>query len=223
MGTLHRYRPTLGMAQADRTEANYATKILEWLHSIEDLLTTVATITYTDKGCVLNPTFENISGKQVSIEVSGTNLAIGYSTGNQSPAWSTSSIALLNDPYICVVSDTDMISVGVGERSVITTITKGTYYDGTECGVLFGSTGTTFDWFITNAARYDYFSSGSGRDCQNKSSAYCVKQFTCYGAGIIANHVMYLDGGMGLPGTGQIFTLNDDTYIMYQQNFALKV
>ena len=44
MGKLYKYQPTLGMSKDDRTQANYTAKIIAWLHSVEDLLTTVADI-----------------------------------------------------------------------------------------------------------------------------------------------------------------------------------
>ena len=223
MGKLYSYQPTLGMAQVDRIEANYAAKILEWLHSVENLLTTVAAITYTDEGCTLTPLAENINGKKISIEVSGTNIDIAYTTGNTSPAWSTFSVSLKDDPLLYIVSDDDVVAVGASGNTAAVALCSGTKYDGTECGVLIGSISSQFEWYIANGPRSDYFSKGNNYSCTNKYSAFCFKPFTCYADGIIVSHVMEVDGGMGLPGIGQIYTVNDETYVQFQQNFALKV
>ena len=95
MGKLYKYQPTLGMSKDDRTQANYTAKILEWLHSVENLLTTVADITYTETGCTLTPKFTNINGKVIDIEVnSSRQYVVSTKTGNQTPAWASSSIAL---------------------------------------------------------------------------------------------------------------------------------
>lgn len=223
MGKLYRYQPTLGMDQAERTQEGYGAVIVAWLHSVEDMLSAHFLTVFDDFGVTLTPLAQNISGKQISIEVSGANLSIGYTTGNQSPKWRSTSVNLNLDPWLFIAEDTDMISFGCGALPVAVAVCDGRYYDGTECGVLVGSLSSELDWFIGNGVRSDYFSSAYGRDCSGKSSTFCVKTFTFYKDGITNNHIMYLDGGIGLPSTGQIYTIGDDTYIQLVQAFALRV
>lgn len=147
MGKLYRYQPTLGMSKEERTEANYITKILSWLHSAEDLLTTVASISYTEKGCMLTPLAENINGKPIAIEVSGSNITYSTKTGNASPAWSSGAISLTNDPFLYIASDTDGISVGGGTTPWMMGIYMGHLFDGTEIGIEVDTSGSDLIWF----------------------------------------------------------------------------
>lgn len=222
MGKLYRYQPTLGMSTEDRTEANYITKILDWLHSVEDLLITVASISYTEKGCTLTPLAENINGKPIAIEVSGSNILYSTKTGNQSPAWSSGSISLTNDPFLYVASDTDGVSIGGGTTPWMMGIYTGHLFDGTELGIEVDTSGSDLIWFTGNGVR-NGFSSFYANEAVGHFASYCVKPFTFAASGVITNHIMSLDGGMQSPSRGSIFTINDETYIGIIGNYALKV
>lgn len=222
MGKLYRYQPTLGMSKEDRTEANYITKILDWLHSVEDLLITVASISYTEKGCTLTPLAENINGKPIAIEVSGSNIVYSTKTGNQSPAWSSSSISLSNDPFLYIASDTDGVSIGGGTTPWMMGIYTGHLFDGTELGIEVDTSGSDLIWFTGNGVRNGnsgYF----GREAMGNFASYCVKPFTFAASGVITNHIMSLDGGIKSPSRGSIFTINDEIYIGMIGNYAFKV
>lgn len=222
MGKLYKYQPTLGMSKEDRTEANYITKILSWLHSVEDLLTTVASISYTEKGCTLTPLAENINSKPIVIEVSGSNITYSTKTGNQSPAWSTQSVPLTNDPFLYIASDADGISVGGGTTPWMMGIYTGNMFDGTELGIEVDTSGSYLIWFTGNGVRNgtsEYY----GKEAVGYFASYCVKPFTFAASGVITNHIMSLDGGMQSPSRGSIFTINDETYIGIIGNYAFKV
>lgn len=222
MGKLYKYQPTLGMSKEDRTEANYITKILGWLHSVEDLLTTVTSISYTEKGCTLTPLAENINGKPIVIEVSGSNITYSTKTGNQSPAWSTQSVPLTNDPFLYIASDVDGISVGGGTTPWMMGIYTGNMFDGTELGIEVDTSGSYLIWFTGNGTKSgssEYF----GKEAVGNFASYCVKPFTFAASGVITNHIMSLDGGMQSPSRGSVFTINEDTYIGIIGNYALKV
>lgn len=222
MGKLYKYRPTLGMSKEDRTEANYITKILSWLHSVEDLLTTVASISYTEKGCTLTPLAENINSKPIAIEVSGSDIAYSTKTGYQSPAWSTQSVPLTDDPFLYIASDVDGISVGGGTTPWMMGIYTGNMFDGTELGIEVDTSGSYLIWFTGNGTKSgssEYF----GKEAVGNFASYCVKPFTFAASGVITNHIMSLDGGMQTPSRGSIFTINEDTYIGIIGDYALKV
>lgn len=222
MGKLYRYQPTLGMSKEDRTEANYITKILDWLHSVEDLLITVASISYTEKGCTLTPLAENINGKPITIEVSGSNIVYWTETGNQSPAWSSDSISLSNDPFLYIASDTDGVSIGGGTTPWMMGIYTGHLFDGTELGIEVNTSGSDLIWFTGNGVRNGN-SQYYGKEAVGSFASYCVKPFTFAASGVITNHIMSLDGGMQSPSRGSIFTINDETYIGIIGNYAFKV
>lgn len=222
MGKLYKYQPTLGMSKEDRTEANYITKILGWLHSVEDLLTTVTSISYTEKGCTLTPLAENINSKPIVIEVSGSNITYSTKTGNQSPAWSTKSVPLTDDPFLYIASDVDGISVGGGTTPWMMGIYTGNMFDGTELGIEVDTDGPYLIWFTGNGTKSgssEYF----GKEAVGNFASYCVKPFTFAASGVITNHIMSLDGGMQSPSRGSVFTINEDTYIGIIGNYALKV
>lgn len=222
MGKLYKYQPTLGMSKEDRTEANYITKILGWLHSVEDLLTTVTSISYTEKGCTLTPIAENINGKPIAIEVSDSNILYSTKTGNQSPAWLTQSVPLTNDPFLYIASDVDGISVGGGTTPWMMGIYTGNMFDGTELGIEVDTSGSYLIWFTGNGTKSgssEYF----GKEAVGNFASYCVKPFTFAASGVITNHIMSLDGGMQSPSRGSVFTINEDTYIGIIGNYALKV
>lgn len=224
MGKLYKYQPTLGMSKDDRTQANYTAKIIAWLHSVEDLLTTVADITYTETGCTLTPKFTNINNKVIAIEVNSSNqYVVSTKTGNQSPAWSSSSVALSGDPYLYIISDTDMVGLGLGTTPWCCSIHSATKFDGTECGVeVDRSYSSTLSWFIGNGTISG--SSGYyGKEAIGTTASYCIKPFTFAASGLIQNHVMSADGGMEQPTRGSIFTIGDDTYIGMAGNFVLRV
>lgn len=222
MGKLYKYQPTLGMSKEDRTEANYITKILGWLHSVEDLLTTVTSISYTEKGCTLTPLAENINGKPIAIEVSDSNILYSTKTGNQSPAWSTNSISLTNDPFLYIASDTDGVSIGGGTTPWMMGIYTGHLFDGTELGIEVDTSGLDLIWFTGNGVRNGN-SQYYGKEAVGNFASYCVKPFTFAASGVITNHIMSLDGGIQSPSRGSIFTINDETYIGIIGNYALKV
>lgn len=222
MGKLYKYQPTLGMSKEDRTEANYITKILGWLHSVEDLLTTVTSISYTEKGCTLTPIAENINGKPIAIEVSDSNILYSTKTGNQSPAWSTGSISLTNDPFLYIASDTDGVSIGGGTTPWMMGIYTGHLFDGTELGIEVDIDGLDLIWFTGNGVRNGN-SQYNGKEAVGNFASYCVKPFTFAASGVITNHIMSLDGGIQFPSRGSIFTINDETYIGIIGNYALKV
>lgn len=223
MGKLYKYQPTLGMSKDDRTQANYTAKIIAWLHSVEDLLTTVADITYTETGCTLTPKFTNINGKVIAIEVnSSSQYVVSTKTGNQSPAWASSSIALSGDPYLYIISDTDMVGLGLGTTPWCCSIHSATKFDGTECGVEVTSDTYNLGWFTGNGAqngKSQYY----GTEAVGTTSAYCMKPFTFAASGAIQNHVMSADGGIEKPARGSVFTIGDDTYIGMIGNFVLRV
>lgn len=222
MGKLYRYQPTLGMSDDDRNNTTYIAKILEWLHSVEDLLTTVATITYTDAGCTLTPNFENINDKPLTIEVSGTNLVFSNKTGNASPAWESNTIALRNDPYVYITSSETGLGIGMGTTPWVKCIYKATKFDGSEIGIEISCDTYNLIWYTTNAAK-DATSQGFSKDAVGHTTAYCAKPFTFLSTGVITDHVMSMDGGVAVQNTGSIYTINDETYIQMIQNFALKV
>lgn len=223
MGKLYKYQPTLGMSNDDRTQANYTAKIIAWLHSVEDLLTTVADITYTETGCTLTPKFENINDKIIAIEVNSSgNYTVSTKTGNQSPAWASSSIALSGDPYLYIISDTDMVGLGLGTKPWCCSIHSATKFDGTECGVEVTSDTYNLGWFTGNGTqngRSQYY----GTEAVGTTSSYCMKPFTFAASGAIQNHVMSADGGMEKPVPGSVFAIGDDTYIGMIGNFVLRV
>lgn len=222
MGKLYKYQPTLGMSKEDRTEANYITKILGWLHSVEDLLTTVTSISYTEKGCTLTPLAENINSKPIVIEVSGSNITYSTKTGNQSPAWSTQWVPLTDDPFLYIASDVDGISVGGGTTPWMMGIYTGNMFDGTELGIEVNTSDPYLIWFTGNGT-ISGSSSYFGTEAVKHFASYCVKPFTFAASGVITNHIMSLDGGMQSPSRGSVFTINEDTYIGIIGNYALKV
>lgn len=223
MGKLYKYQPTLGMSKDDRTQANYTAKIIEWLHSVENLLTTVADITYTETGCTLTPKFTNINDKVIAIEVnSSSQYVVSTKTGNQSPAWASSSIALSGDPYLYIISDTDMVGLGLGTTPWCCSIHSATKFDGTECGVEVTADTYNLVWFIGNGVQ-NGTSQYYGTEAVGTTSSYCMKPFTFAASGVIQNHVMSADGGMEKPVRGSVFTIGDDTYIGMIGNFVLKV
>ena len=223
MEKLYKYQPTLGMSKDDRTQANYTAKIIAWLHSVEDLLTTVADITYTETGCTLTPKFENINDKVIAIEVNSSNqYLVSTKTGNTSPAWSSSSVALSGDPYLYIISDTDMVGLGMGTTPWCCSIHSATKFDGTECGVEVDTSGSNLIWFTGNNVK-DASSSGFNDFATGKTTAYCIKAFTFNETGLIQNHVMSADGGMTRPAKGSIFTIGDDTYVGMVGNYVLRV
>lgn len=223
MGKLYRYQPTLGMSKDDRTQANYTAKILEWLHSVENLLTTVADITYTETGCTLTPKFANISDKVIAIEVnSSNNYVVSTKTGNTSPAWSSSSAYLGNDPYLYIISDTDMMGLGLGGTPWCCSIHGATKFDSVECGVEVDTSGSDLIWFTGNGTKNgstQYY----GVEAVGTTPSYCMKPFTFAASGLIQNHVMSADGGIERPTRGSVFTIGDDTYVGMVGNFAMKV
>ena len=223
MGKLYKYQPTLGMSKDDRTQANYTAKIIAWLHSVEDLLTTVADITYTETGCTLTPKFTNINNKVIAIEVNSSNqYVVSTKTGNQSPAWSSSSVALSGDPYLYIISDTDMVGLGLGTTPWCCSIHSATKFDGTECGVEVTVDNYNLGWFIGNGVQNgnsQYYGTGA----VGTTSSYCMKPFTFAASGVIQNHVMSADGGMEKPVRGSVFTIGDDTYVGMVGNFVMKV
>lgn len=223
MGKLYKYQPTLGMSKDDRTQANYTAKIIAWLHSVEDLLTTVADITYTETGCTLTPKFTNINNKVIAIEVNSSNqYVVSTKTGNQSPAWSSSSVALSGDPYLYIISDTDMVGLGLGTTPWCCSIHSATKFDGTECGVEVTADTYNLGWFIGNGVqngKSQYY----GTAAVGTTSSYCMNPFTFAASGVIQNHVMSADGGMEKPVRGSVFTIGDDTYVGMVGNFVLRV
>lgn len=223
MGKLYKYQPTLGMSKDDRTQANYTAKIIAWLHSVEDLLTTVADITYTETGCTLTPKFANINDKVIAIEVdSSGNYTVSTKTGNQSPAWSSSSVALSGDPYLYIISDTDMVGLGLGTTPWCCSIHSATKFDGTECGVEVTANTYNLVWFTGNGTQ-NGTSQLYGAEAIGTTSSYCMKPFTFAASGVIQNHVMSADGGMEKPVRGSVFTIGDDTYVGMVGNFVLRV
>ena len=223
MGKLCKYQPTLGMSKDDRTQANYTAKIIAWLHSVEDLLTTVADITYTETGCTLTPKFANINDKVIAIEVSSSSqYIVSTKTGNQSPAWQSHSVALSGDPYLYIISDTDMVGLGFGTTPWCCSIHSATKFDGTECGVEVDTSSAGFIWFVGNGiinGNLSYY----GADAVATTASYCIKPFTFAASGLIQSHVMHADGGMEKPVRGSIFTIGDDTYVSMFGNFVLRV
>ena len=223
MGKLYKYQPTLGMSKDDRTQANYTAKIIAWLHSVEDLLTTVADITYTETGCTLTPKFTNINNKVIAIEVNSSNqYVVSTKTGKQSSAWSSSSVALSGDPYLYIISDTDMVGLGLGTTPWYCSIHSATKFDGTECGVEVTADTYNLGWFIGNGVQNGN-SQYYGTEAVGTTSSYCMKPFTFVASGVIQNHVMSADGGMEKPVRGSVFTIGDDTYIGMVGNFVMKV
>lgn len=222
MGTLNRYQPTLGMSKEERISTAYTAKIIEWLHSVENLLTTVATITYTDAGCTLTPVFENINDKPITIEVSGTNIVFSNKTGNTSPAWESVSLSLNDDPYVYIVSSETGISIGMGTMPWLRGIYKGTKFDGSEIGIEISCDTYNIIWYTANGAK-NGTSQGSGKEATGTTSSYCMRPFTFLASGILTDCVMMMDGGLAMPNPGSIYTINDETYIQMRANFALKV
>ena len=223
MGKIYKYQPTLGMTKDDRTQANYTAKILEWLHSVEYLLTTVADIAYTETGCTLTPKFANINDKVIAVEVDSSNqYRVSTKTGNTSPAWSSSSVALSGDPYLYIISDTDMVGLGMGTTPWCCSIHSATKFDGTECGVEVDTSGSDFIWFTGNGTKNgasQYF----GVEAVGTTASYCIKPFTFAASGIIQSHIMTADGGMERPTRGSVFTIGDDTFVGMVGNFVLRV
>ena len=223
MGKLYKYQPTLGMSKDDRTQANYTAKILEWLHSVENLLTTVADITYTETGCTLTPKFANINGKVIAIEVNSSgSYVVSTKTGNQSPAWASSSVSLSGDPYLYIISDADMVGLGLGTTPFCCSIHSATKFDGTECGVEVTADTYNLVWFTGNGVQ-NGTSQYYGTEAVGTTSSYCMKPFTFAVSGVIQNHVMSADGGMEKPVRGSVFTIGDDTYVGMVGNFVMKV
>ena len=223
MGKLYRYQPTLGMTKDDRTQANYTAKIIAWLQSVEDLLTTVADITYTETGCTLTPKFENINDKVIAIEITSNGYyVLSTKTGNTNPALSSSNVSLSGDPYLYIISDTDMIGLGMGTTPWYCSIHSATKFDGTDCGVEVTADTYNLLWYIGNGTA-NGSSQYYGKEAVGHFTSYCVKPFTFAASGVITNHVVSLDGGMQSPSRGSVFTINEDTYIGMIGNYALKV
>lgn len=224
MGKLYKYQPTLGMSKDDRTEANYAAKIMAWLKSIEDLLTTVATVEYTEDGktCYINPKAANIASNQAYIEVSGSNVAFGTLSGATSPKWITTTLALANDPIFYIASDSDLLSVGCGGFPWIYAIVSGKYYDGTEAAVEICKSSSDFAWWLA-AGNPTGKTTVTDKPATGNTNSYCVKPFTFNASGFITNHVMGIDGGQTTPGAGQIFTIGEHEYICMMSNFVLAI
>ena len=217
MGELKIYQPTKGMSAADRTVDGYRAVIKEWVHSLEDVLSPFYTMSdFTNgAGVALTPVDTNINERELQIFVNAdSQIVLWFPTTNDAQTGNTMKEYLGNNPKLYVWIADDGAGFGMTTSSIFMGVMNTISFDGDEQYISFAITysgGIYAPHIVTSNGTSDI--SVSDVPTTRGSANYCVKPHTCNALHLINNHLYSLDGGMAVPNTLTLFTINDEKYM----------
>lgn len=215
MGELKVYQPTKGMSAADRTAEGYRAIIKEWIHSLEDVLSSFYTIRdFTNgNGVSLSPVDPNINLISQQIWVTDTEqLKMWSSTSSDGNSGDSISAYCSTDPKLYVWIADDGAGFGMSDCPVFTGVMNTVNFDGNEQYVSWVHAPSASAFRISKSNGVESTNIDTNPKTNRNSVNYCIKPHTCDSHCLINNHLYYMDGGLGLPNAKSIFTVNDEKY-----------
>lgn len=217
MGELKVYQPTKGMSAADRTVEGYRTVIKEWVHSLEDVLSSFYTMSdfTSGNGVNLAPVDTNINEVTQQIWVNDDSKICIWSTNSADGKTGASMTEYLkSDPKLYVWVADDGAGFGMTTNRIFMGVMNTISFDGDEQYISFAIPNSggiyTPEMVTSNGTGYHRVQNLS---TDRGSTNYCVKPHTCDALHLINNHLYTLDGGMTLPDKLMLFTINDEKYM----------
>lgn len=230
MGQILEFRPTVGMASANRDQSGYYAVIKQWVQDNISLFNKFFTITYSDASATifLIPKAENISSSRLMINVtSAKGLRYGiYRPWEASASQSRYSLStnLDNDPTLYIKSDVNFFMGYVGAPFLIGCCNYKDY-DGNTGGMLSFSGNDTaiYVFVITNSSSISPSSSTLNGIRVGTTNNYAIKPFTFFADTLLTDMFYTVDGGTANPDRGQMFTVNSIQFAPFYGSVIVRI
>lgn len=229
MGQILEFRPTVGMASANRTQEGYYTVIKQWVQDNISLFNKFFTLNFSDASYTifLIPVAENISSSRLMIQITSVK---GLRYGIYRP-WEDSALQsrfslitnLDNDPTLYIKSDNYFFMGYVGTPFIIGCCNYKDY-DGNVGGMLSFSSNETaiYVFVITNSSSISP-SSSSFNIRVGTTNNYAIKPFTFFDNTLITDMFYTVDGGTNNPDRGQMFTVNGIQFAPFYGSVIVRI